>query len=316
MTSPTTKRRALRGFSLIEATIAGGVLILGMTGITIMLIRGSVNSRNGHQLMTAANHSNRVLAELAAKKFEGLGPTQREMDAGYYKDNSGRSYPTTYTIQDLSDGGWGTYLLSVTTTFRDGDVTQHAPRHHAGHVGRDAVEPELREHVVAWLVEAHRRGAVALHEHRHLTRHARGPRGEGGGGVVRAVDLYAGAAGHRLGTESGVVDGAVERLRGPIHLAHRHHRLQRRTGHARHDADDGDDGHDLEQRHASPPTAHRPLHRILLNERMSPLFLRGLTGVLVRPPALVLKYSLSLMTNRSLAMPMLLSFMTEFVWPA
>ena len=131
----TLKRKLKRsGFSLIEALIAGAILIVGLTGITMMLIRGSVNARNGQQ---AAESTSIVTAELA--KYQSLGfdsltvspmglsfDAGTALDGGFFIDTSGRRYNLTYIVNDITGSmPMGavlipTYSVDVEIAYRDG----------------------------------------------------------------------------------------------------------------------------------------------------------------------------------------------------
>lgn len=104
------RRRAPRGFSLIEAMIAGGILILGLTGITLMLTRGAANARNGQQMMDSALVVDQVLADFQANGVDSLVASSPGLsfdagtaeDGGIYYDASGRVYAATYIVTDVT----------------------------------------------------------------------------------------------------------------------------------------------------------------------------------------------------------------------
>src|SRR5438105_481239 len=97
------KPRAPGGFSLIEVMIAGAVLIVGLTGIAVMLVQGAASSRNAQQMMLSSNFATKVLQEFQAARFESLAVTGGDFAAGtapdapntvggYFTDGSGRKY--------------------------------------------------------------------------------------------------------------------------------------------------------------------------------------------------------------------------------
>jgi Tfp pilus assembly protein PilV len=120
-------QRRRRGFSLLEALMASAVLIIGLTGITIMLLHGSSTARNGQQYVVATSQTAQALHEMAALRIESLAPTPgasfdagTAIDGGYYKDASGRPYQTAYTITDISVPGELVYRVDVQTSYTDG----------------------------------------------------------------------------------------------------------------------------------------------------------------------------------------------------
>ena len=126
--------RQQRGFSLIEAMIAGGILIIGLTGVTMMMIRGSQNGRNGQQSAESAQIITAVIADFEATGFDNLvlspvgasfdGGTS--IDGGVYYDASGRPYGITYVVADITGTMptgpvvIPTYTVDVEVSYRDG----------------------------------------------------------------------------------------------------------------------------------------------------------------------------------------------------
>ncbi len=123
------KRRPVpnRGVSLVEVLIASAVLIIGLTGITAMLMRGSVTGRNGQQTMLAAHYANQTMDELTSMGFNGLTPMPGASfdgggaaDGGIFTDGSERRYAVQYIVTDTG-AAWPTYRIDVETTWRDGN---------------------------------------------------------------------------------------------------------------------------------------------------------------------------------------------------
>ena len=118
------RRQIPRGFSLIEALMAGAILILGLTGITVMLLRGAANSRSGIQSINAANVANQTLAEFQAMGFNGLAPMGVSLDAGTGAvlpsvfDSNGLEYRRAVVVSGPG-AGWPTYSIAVDVTYRD-----------------------------------------------------------------------------------------------------------------------------------------------------------------------------------------------------
>ena len=137
MTSAKRKTRGSRGVSLVEVIVASGVLIIGMTGITAMLMRGAVNGRLGQQTMVASQYGEQALDELTTQGFQSLTPQVGAtfaagdgIDAGYFIDGSGRWYQSAFIVTDLG-GAWPTYRVDVQTEYIDGAGVSRVQSHSA-----------------------------------------------------------------------------------------------------------------------------------------------------------------------------------------
>ena len=123
--------RGRRGFSLIEAMIASFILVVGLTGITLMLLRGATNGRNGTQMMASTGYGNQLVGDFMAAKFGSLtlSPAGASFDAGNaiagpsFFDESGREYRSAYIVSDLSTPVWKSYAIDVEVSYRDGNGT-------------------------------------------------------------------------------------------------------------------------------------------------------------------------------------------------
>jgi hypothetical protein len=127
MMAMTQKRRWPRGISMIETIVASTVLVLGLSGITMMLLHGSANARNGQQYMVATAMAGQALHELTDERIESLVPTPglsfdagTALDGGYYTDGSGRPYNTGYIVTDISVPGQLIYRIDVQTSYLNG----------------------------------------------------------------------------------------------------------------------------------------------------------------------------------------------------
>lgn len=114
--------------------IAGGIMIIGLTGVTMMMVRGSVNGRNGQQAAESAQVITAMIADFEATGFDNLvvspagasfdGGTA--VDGGVYYDASGRGYAVTYVVTDITGSmPMGpvmipTYSVDVEVSYRDG----------------------------------------------------------------------------------------------------------------------------------------------------------------------------------------------------
>jgi Tfp pilus assembly protein PilV len=134
---PTPRRKYPRrpdGFSLVEALISGAILIVGLTGITLMLTRGAVNGRNGQQASESSAIVTTVLADFQAAGFDNLATSPAgssfdagtAVDGGVYVDASGRVYNVLYVVNDITasmpTGATiiPTYTVDVEVQYRDG----------------------------------------------------------------------------------------------------------------------------------------------------------------------------------------------------
>lgn len=134
---PTPWRKTLRrpdGFSLLEALISGAILIVGLTGITLMLTRGAINGRNGQQAAESSAIVTTVLSDFHAAGFDNVpvSPSGLSfdagsgMDGGTYVDASGREYRVSYIVNDITasmpTGATiiPTYSVDVEVAYRDG----------------------------------------------------------------------------------------------------------------------------------------------------------------------------------------------------
>jgi Tfp pilus assembly protein PilV len=138
MTALKSKLVKKRGFSLIEAMVAGAVLIVGLTGATAMLLQGASNSRSGQQMMLSSNYATQVLQQLQATGYGSLAATTGTFAAGtapaapgtvggYFTDASGRKYHAAYMITDQATAfptdcgtaGTGCFKIDVEIKYTD-----------------------------------------------------------------------------------------------------------------------------------------------------------------------------------------------------
>jgi hypothetical protein len=134
LTEHKTSKRGRRGFSLVEAMLAGTILIIGLTGITAMMVNAAQNVRNGTQSVAASQFATQVLKELQTNGWNTLQATAAGagdagvvgLDGGLFFDNSGRVYGVTYVVRDLGPTmilgttPWPAYEIVAEVTYRDG----------------------------------------------------------------------------------------------------------------------------------------------------------------------------------------------------
>jgi hypothetical protein len=114
---------------MLEALMASAILIVGLTGVTQLILEGSVSARNGEQYMSSASHASKFLQDMKAVGWEGLAATSGSLDAGgvdggIMYDKDGRRYSVTYTVTNmaptLGSSPWPTFLVQTEVSYRDG----------------------------------------------------------------------------------------------------------------------------------------------------------------------------------------------------
>jgi type II secretory pathway pseudopilin PulG len=121
MTMTTTARnnRRSRGSTLIEVMVASVILILGMTGVVAMMLKGMAASREAAVQREAQNLSASVAAQYATVPYLGLWNGvvggSYTIDGGILLDPDGRKYPSSIDIADVGDGGIGAVRVTVHT---------------------------------------------------------------------------------------------------------------------------------------------------------------------------------------------------------
>lgn len=120
---------------MLEALIASTVLIIGLTGITMMLLRGATNSRNGQQAHESSQVIAQVLSDISSNGFDNtvLSVTSASFDAGnaddggVYTDASGRRYAVRTIVSDITvpvppaQVLIPTRAIAVEVSYRDGN---------------------------------------------------------------------------------------------------------------------------------------------------------------------------------------------------
>jgi len=115
-----------RGSALLEVMIAGAVLLIGLTGISLILVRAASNSRDARLSTTAASAG---LSKLNA--VAGLGTTIVATigDGGgpILTEDGGTTGLTQWTtISNVSDAGVTAYEVNVTVTWAANRVYNQA----------------------------------------------------------------------------------------------------------------------------------------------------------------------------------------------
>lgn len=106
-----------RGSSLIEVMIASMVLITGMTGIMVLVIKGMSIGRDSNVAFTAANIATATLSDMASVPTTAL--SVGTFDGGMATDSDGRRYPRTIVVTNASDGGIAAWRVDVRVEYGD-----------------------------------------------------------------------------------------------------------------------------------------------------------------------------------------------------
>ena len=113
-----SRRPRKRGTTLLEATIAAGVLIIGLTGIVAMLVRGMSQSRDGNAAAFATKLANSTLRSITVGGIENLVPGTWVRDGGK-GDSSYRTWTVNTTVTAVSDGGINAMFVQVDVPWQD-----------------------------------------------------------------------------------------------------------------------------------------------------------------------------------------------------
>jgi Tfp pilus assembly protein PilV len=114
MSAPSFSRGP-RGSTLLEVLAAGAVLLIGMTGITSLLIAGLAAHREVNVALRAMNYSSSVASQYESVDYAGL--TAGVLDSGVQFDEDNRRYPVVTTISAVGDGGVGAWRVEVHSTW-------------------------------------------------------------------------------------------------------------------------------------------------------------------------------------------------------
>jgi hypothetical protein len=117
----------LRGSTLIEVMVAAVILLTGLTGASILLIRGASAAGNGAKSLDSVLALNDTLTEVSLQGFTSLA-TQVGANPSLTLDGGlvtigGREYRRSYSLLNRSDGGAGSGLVEVIVRldYRDTD---------------------------------------------------------------------------------------------------------------------------------------------------------------------------------------------------
>lgn|SRR5678816_3102895 len=102
--APTVRSR---GFTLLEAMVAGAIFFFTVIGVSLLAIQGSNNASKGMRYSQAARVATQEMEKWAMRGWSGLG---WEFDGGI---PSPKAIPP-YWVTELQDGGGPRYQVNVT----------------------------------------------------------------------------------------------------------------------------------------------------------------------------------------------------------
>lgn len=109
--------KKIRGTSLIEVMVASSVLIIGLTGITQLVLYGMAAFRTATVQTGAQLESRAAVADFLMAPYGSL--TEGTFDAGIAVDLDGRAYSRLVTVTSVGDGGVAARRVEVRTTWSD-----------------------------------------------------------------------------------------------------------------------------------------------------------------------------------------------------
>ncbi|MGZ3446519.1 MAG: type IV pilus modification PilV family protein [Myxococcaceae bacterium] len=106
--APTVRSRgARRGFTLLEALVAGAIFFLTVVGVSLLAVQGANNASKGMRYTQAARVATQEMERWAMRGWGGLG---WEFDGGI---PSPKVIPP-YNVTELQDGGGPRYQVAIT----------------------------------------------------------------------------------------------------------------------------------------------------------------------------------------------------------
>jgi len=106
-----------RGTTLLEVLMASAILIIGLTGLTQLVIHGMNAFRNAAVQTGAELGSQSAVADVMMTPFLSL--TDGTFDGGVTVDVDGRRYTRTIIVTPWGDGGIAARRVEVRTAWTD-----------------------------------------------------------------------------------------------------------------------------------------------------------------------------------------------------
>jgi type II secretory pathway pseudopilin PulG len=105
--TPATVRNGHRGFTLLEALVAGAIFFLSVVGVSLLAVQGANNASKGMRYSQAARVATQEMERWAMRGWSGLS---WEFDGGI---PSPKVIPA-YNVTELPDGGGPRYQVNIT----------------------------------------------------------------------------------------------------------------------------------------------------------------------------------------------------------
>jgi type II secretory pathway pseudopilin PulG len=109
----SSRLHSRRGSTLIEVMVASVILLLGMTGVVAMMIKGMSASREASVRRQAQALSSSTASQMETMPYASF--TAGSYDGGVVTDPDGRKYPSTVIVTQFGDGGVGAVRVEVHT---------------------------------------------------------------------------------------------------------------------------------------------------------------------------------------------------------
>lgn len=93
-----------RGFTLLEALVAGGIFFIAVVAVSLLAVQGSANASRGMRYAQASRVATQELEKLAMMEYSGI----QTLTGGVFPYN-----PGLYRITDEPDGGGRVYSVNV-----------------------------------------------------------------------------------------------------------------------------------------------------------------------------------------------------------
>jgi type II secretory pathway pseudopilin PulG len=103
---PTASDRRSRGFTLLEALIAGAIFFVALVGTTLLAVSAQTNAARSSSLTQGSRIATQEMEKWAMLGYSGIGNT--------FFDGGTALNPQTYPVNELVDGGGRSYQVNVT----------------------------------------------------------------------------------------------------------------------------------------------------------------------------------------------------------
>ena len=103
---PTASDRRSRGFTLLEALIAGAIFFVALVGTTLLAVSAQTNAARSSSLTQGSRIATQEMEKWAMLGYSGIGNT--------FFDGGTALNPQSYPVNELVDGGGRSYQVNVT----------------------------------------------------------------------------------------------------------------------------------------------------------------------------------------------------------